>query len=215
MLRSLKQLYGAKLDASDGEIGQIKDFYLDVQSWAIRYLVADTGTWLPGQLVLIPPHSLTRLEAPGKCVQVELTRKKIENSPSIGSHKPVSRQYEEEYYKYYGWPSYWKGNATGLIGPQPEPEVHLRSARAVNGYLFQMGGGIIGHLCDFMMEAENWTIGQLVVKTGHRLSGKEILIETGQVERIRHEESTVFAHLAGQACEKNPDNHLTPAGTVD
>jgi len=22
------------------------------------------------------------------------------------SHKPVSRQYEEEYYRYYGWPSY-------------------------------------------------------------------------------------------------------------
>ena len=41
---------------------------------------------------------------------MNLTRKQIEESPSIDTHKPVSRQYEEEYYQYYGWPSYWLGN---------------------------------------------------------------------------------------------------------
>jgi len=44
MLRSLKELYENKLGASNGEIGQIKDIYFDEQNWAIRYLVADTGT---------------------------------------------------------------------------------------------------------------------------------------------------------------------------
>jgi hypothetical protein len=39
MLRSVKKLYGDKLGASDGEIGQVKDFYFDDQSWAVRYLV--------------------------------------------------------------------------------------------------------------------------------------------------------------------------------
>lgn len=59
MLRSIKQSYGNKLGASDGEIGHIKDFYFDDQNWTIRYLVADTGIWLPGRQVLISPHSLT------------------------------------------------------------------------------------------------------------------------------------------------------------
>ena len=62
MLRSIKQLYGDKLGASDGEIGHVKDFYFNDQHWAIRYLVADTGSWLPGRQVLISPHSLGSLD---------------------------------------------------------------------------------------------------------------------------------------------------------
>ena len=34
MLRSIKQLYGNKLEASDGEIGHVKDFYFDDHTWA-------------------------------------------------------------------------------------------------------------------------------------------------------------------------------------
>ena len=46
MLQSIKQLYGSKLAAVDGEIGSVKDFYFDDVSWAVRYVVADTGPWL-------------------------------------------------------------------------------------------------------------------------------------------------------------------------
>lgn len=235
MLRSLKQLYGDKLGATDGDIGHIKDFYFDDQNWAIRYLVADTGTWLPNRQVLISPHSLARLDAFGKVVRVGLTRKQIENSPSIESQKPVSRQYEEEYYKYYGWPYYWRGGAlwgTGgfpifelppnplangtadMVGPQPDREVHLRSTQAVNGYLVRTGEETIGHICDFMMDAESWAIGQLVVKTGHRLSGKDVLIPTKQVKQISYDKSTVFAHASAEAAEQSPANHLATAGII-
>ena len=114
MLRSTKQLHGDKLGATDGEIGHVKDFYFDDQNWAIRYLVVDTGSWLPGRQVLISPHSLGALDSAGKVLSVKLTRKQIEDSPSIDAHKPVSRQWEEEYYRYYGWPFYWQGD--GLWG---------------------------------------------------------------------------------------------------
>ncbi len=214
MVRSIKQLFGEKLGASDGEIGHVKDFYFDDQSWAIRYVVADTGSWLPGRQVLISPHSLGNLDEPGKLLRVKLTRKQIENSPSIESHKPVSRQYEEEYYRYYGWPAYWQGD--GLWGPSGFPlvelsvkpplsardgtsgpqsgcaDAHLRSAQAVIGYNLKAGGEVIGHVCDFMMDAKSWAVNQLVVKTGHRISGKEVLIPTNKGDRISYEESTVF-----------------------
>jgi hypothetical protein len=36
MMRSIKQLYGDKLGASDGDIGHVKDFYFDDQNWVIR-----------------------------------------------------------------------------------------------------------------------------------------------------------------------------------
>jgi hypothetical protein len=66
MLQSIKQLYGNKLGASDGDIGHVKDFYFDDQNWAVRYLVADTGSWLPGRQVLLSPHAFGSLHQAGK-----------------------------------------------------------------------------------------------------------------------------------------------------
>lgn len=237
MLRSIKQLYGNKLGASDGEIGHVKDFYFDDQNWAIRYLVADTGSWLAGRQVLISPHSLGRLVQVEKVLRVNLARKQIEQSPSIESHKPVSRQYEEEYYRYYGWPYYWRGdalwgmsgfpilelpakplsiNSSSTIGPQQEPaDPHLRSTQAMNGYHIRAGDETIGHVCNFMMDSQSWAIRQLVIKTGHRLSGKEALIETKNVDRISYDESTVFIHLSRESVEQSSEHDLAPVAAGD
>ena len=236
MLRSIKQLYGDKLGASDGEIGHVKDFYFDDQNWTVRYLVADTGLWLAGREVLISPHAFPE-GFRGKILRVNLTRKQIENSPSIESHKPVSRQYEEEYYRYYGWPYYWQGDElwgmsgfpilelpakplpsepASASGPQPErADAHLRSTQAVGGYHLQASDGTIGHVCDYMMDDQSWAIRQLVIKTGHRFSGKEVQIPTSQVDRISYEESTVFVNLTSQAVEQSPAHHPVPVGAAD
>jgi hypothetical protein len=226
MLRSLKQLYGIKLGASDGNIGQVKDFYFDDRNWAIRYLVVDTGSWLPERQVLLAPHAFGRLDQTERILRVNLTRKQIEDSPPIESRKPVSRQYEAEYYRYYGWPYYWQGaglwgmsgfpilelpvkplpsESTAVFGPQPDrPEALLRSTQAVNGYHLRTGDAIMGHICDFMMDAQSWAIGQLVIKTGHRLFGRELLIPTKYVDRISYEESTVSASLTKHDVEQSP-----------
>jgi sporulation protein YlmC with PRC-barrel domain len=236
MLRSVKQLIGDKLGASDGEIGHVKDFYFDDHNWAVRYLVADTGSWLPGRQVLISPHALGRLDQAGNILRVSLTRKQIEDSPSIETHKPVSRQHEEEYYRYYGWPYYWLGGGLwGLSGfpileaqqapfpmeqsiapgPQPQPaDAHLRSTQAVSGYHVKARDGTIGHVCDFMMDPQSWAIDQLVVKTGHRLSGQEVLVPTDQVDRISYEESAVFVNLTVAAVEQCPPHRSTAVSEV-
>jgi uncharacterized protein YrrD len=226
MLRSLKELYGDKLGATDGEIGQVKDFYFDDQDWVIRYLVADTGTWLAERQVLISPRVLGRLDQAEKIQRIKLTRKQLENCPLIETHKPVSRQYEEEYYKYYGLPSYWQGDglwgmsdfpiletaaksslieASGSIGPGTNRrDAHLRSTKAVSGYQVQTGEGPLGHIADFMMDAQSWAIGQLVVRTGNRFSGKDMLISVKTVTRISYEESTVFVDLTREVAEQSP-----------
>ena len=237
MLRSIKKLYGDKLGASDGEIGQVKDFYFDDQSWAVRYLVADTGTWLTGRQVLLSPHAFGGLDQAGKILRVNLTRKQIENSPSMESHKPVSRQYEEEYYRYYGWPYYWQGDGlwgmsgfpilelppklmpgepAAVMDPQREPaDAHLRSTQAVKGYHLQATDGITGHVCDFMMDDQSWAIEQIIVKTGHRFTGKEVEIPVSEVARISYEDSTVFVNLTKEAVEQSPAHHVAPFAAVD
>ena len=105
----------------------MKDFYFDDWKWVVRYVVVDTGSWLLGRLVLIAPHAFGNLDQNRAFLLVNLTRQQIENSPPIESHKPVSRQYEEEYFRYYGWPSYWMGegiwglNAFPIAQPRPSP----------------------------------------------------------------------------------------------
>ena len=97
------------MDSLDGEIGKVKEFYFDDQHWTIRYLVADTGNWLTGRQVLISPYALGAVNQEEQHIAIDLTKKQIEDSPSLNSDKPVSRQFEETYYEYYGWPMYWSG----------------------------------------------------------------------------------------------------------
>ena len=109
MLRSATYLQGFTLRAMDGEIGKVDQFYLDDETWAIRYLVVNTGSWLAGRLVLISPFSVGQTDWESKQFEVILTKKQVEGSPDIDTHKPVSRQHEAEYLGYYGYPFYWEG----------------------------------------------------------------------------------------------------------
>jgi uncharacterized protein YrrD len=230
MLHNLKQIRGHKLAASDGAIGHVQDFYFDDKTWAIRYLAADTGTWLAGRQILLSPHAFGRLDNDGKILSINLTRKQIENSPSIDSHRPVSRQYEENYYNYYGWPHYWDG--AGVWGPRDFPtftpsllpydfrsyeyprwdDVHLRSTNAVTGYAIQATDGTIGTVSGFLVDQKKWVIRELAVETGHWYSGKEILITPAMIERISYGESKVFVNLTKADLERTEEKHLAAAG---
>jgi sporulation protein YlmC with PRC-barrel domain len=121
----------------------------------------------------------------------------------------VSRQFEEAYYRYYGWPCYWQGDGLwgmnslpiSKLSAKPRPNRHavaidpqpkhvgalLRSTREVKGCHLQASNGIIGHVSDFMMDAQSWAIRQLVIKTGHQVSGREVQIPTKKVDRISYD----------------------------
>jgi sporulation protein YlmC with PRC-barrel domain len=229
MLQNITKFYGKRLHASDGDIGHVKDFYFDDKTWAVRYLVVDTGTWLPGRQVLLSPHAIGSLHLDGDILPVKLTRRRIEDSPSIDSHRPVSRQYEEEYYRYYGWPAYWQGGQMMGMGgfpaiPPPlvrEPapqnasqksdDTHLRSTSAVKGYHIQALDGMIGEVSDFLLEAKSWAIRELVVEAGHWYSGKEIRIRPGKVDRISFDDSSMFVNLTKEDIQRTGQNEEVQA----
>jgi hypothetical protein len=66
-----------------------------------------------------------------------------------------------------------------------------------------------------MMDAQSWAIRQLVIKIGHRFSGKEVQIPTRKVDRISYPDSTVFVNLTKEAVEQGSAHHLASAGEVD
>ena len=109
MLRDASELQGLIIRATDGELGEAKEFYFDDESWAIRYFVVETGGWLGGKKVLISPYAIARTDSNASHINVALTKKQVEESPGIDTHLPVSRQHEVAYLGYYGYPYYWGG----------------------------------------------------------------------------------------------------------
>ena len=100
-------MIGYRIQARDGEIGHVGDFIVDDKSWAIRYLVIDTGSWWPGKKVLLPPQWIDRVSWAEATVDVELDRDTIKFAPEWDADSPITREYEERLYGYYRRPEYW------------------------------------------------------------------------------------------------------------
>jgi len=123
MLRSVKNLEGFAICATDGTIGHVKDFYFDDKAWVVRYLVVETGSWLSSRKVLISPMAIGHPNWTDELLPVSITTEQVKNSPDIDAAKPVSRQHEIQYLGYYGYPYYWAGN--GLWGQCAHPGMML------------------------------------------------------------------------------------------
>jgi uncharacterized protein YrrD len=226
MLYNVIDLYGTNLSASDGILGTIDDFYFDDATWAIRYLVADTGGWLTGRQVLLAPISFGSYHPEKELLIIDLKRQQIADSPAIESHKPVSRQWEDEYYRHYGWPTYWAGDTMTALGASPialppspaqmetserlalRHDKHLRSSREIIGYDIEAIDGAIGTVSGFLVEEMDWRIYDLVVETGHWYAGKEIWISTNQIDRISYPDTKVFVNLTRAEIEQTSANKL-------
>jgi len=222
MLNKAKTLTGYKLDSRDGEIGVAKDFYFDDQHWAIRYLVADTGTWLMDRQVLISPYALLDVSHEEHHITVDLTKQQIEDSPSWESDKPFSRQFEDGYYGYYGWPTYYSGPYLWGVYPYivrdrkdliknthgentKTYDHHLRSTHEVSGYYLHVADGEIGHIDDFLIDDQTWAIRYLIIDTQNWWPGKKVLIAPRWIERVSWSEAKVFLNLSREAVKQSPE----------
>ena len=221
MLSKAKTLQGYSLQNIDDEtIGKVKEFYFDDRYWTVRYLVADTGNWLMGRQILISPYALVAVNSDHQNIVTSLTKKQIEDSPSQDSDKPVSRQFEQSYYGYYGWPKYWTGPHAWGTSPylvrnhkqwknstegEKAWDPHLRSTYGVSGHHIQALDGELGHVEDFIIDDETWTIRYLIVDTHNWWPGKKVLVSPQWIERVSWDESKVFVNLPREAIKQAPE----------
>lgn len=207
MLKNIKDFKGFRIRATDGELGTINEFYFDDESWAIRYLTVETGGWLGGKEVLISPFAIVNTDWQGKCLDVVLTKKQVENSPNIDTHKPVSRQHEASYLGYYGYPIYWEANP-GIVAissndvdetmeqimAREARDSHLRSTQIVGAYNIEALDGEIGHIDGFVIDDEAWAIRYIEVSTRTWWPGKKVLVSPSWIASLTWMDSK--AHLA-------------------
>ena len=220
MLRKTRDLKGARLGARDGEIGHLNDFYFDDARWTVRYLLVDTGKWLPSTKVLISPLKAKTIHfAAHKVIEVDLDKEQIRHSPSVEEHKPVSQQFQDKIPTQLLWPDYWVGpliwepaNVQRGVIPEvghAEPladneESHLQSAEAVSGYAIQALDHHFGHVEQFIVDDESWDIRYLVVDLRNWLPGKRTLLAPQWVASVNWLEARVYIDFDRATIQRSP-----------
>lgn len=218
MIRSLKETRGTAIHATDGFIGSVHDLYFDDQSWRIRYLVADTGKWLPGRKVLISPEAFSHPNW-RDFISLNLTREQIRNSPDMNTDLPVSRRQEQQLVAHYGWTTEWlapvpePGALSGIsYEPLPaearEPEhphdPNLRSAHEVISYTVQATDANIGHIDDFLFDDDAMLLRYAAVDTRDWLPSRSVLIPVRWMRGIHWAESRVLVDVDRHAVKTSP-----------
>lgn len=219
MLRSLNGIKGYQLSAKDGEIGHIVNFYFDDAKWTIKFLVADTGTWLPGRNVLLSSAGFYgKPDWATKTFPVVFPSKDmIQECPDEESKKTVSDYKKENLYYFTHWPEwaekhphdapiigYAKEIENGLARIEEKIKTHLRSANEIEGYHIQTLDKEMGHVTDFIIDDEDWTIRFIVVSTKNLLPGKEVMLVPLWIDRIRWSEKKIFVDLTEEELKNSP-----------
>lgn len=214
MLRVGSSLIGYKILIDDGKLGTVSDLLFDDTTWNLRWLVVDTGNWLPGRKVLIHPAVLGRPDDGDESLAVHLTRKQIEASPNVSRDRPVSRQAMRDVYSYYAWDPAWGDSYFGagsfgdpIISPyrfdgdaaramegavvQDDGDPHLRSSAELKGYHIHATDGDIGHIENLLIDDTRWGVRYLIVDTSNWLFGRHVLISPFAVRGINWSERLV------------------------
>ena len=103
-LRSINEVSGYRIHATDGEIGHAVDFLIDDRTWNIRYLIVDTKNWLPGRKVVVSPWWITEVKWLESEIVIDLVQETIKRSPDYDPDLPLSVDYAGRLHDYYGRP---------------------------------------------------------------------------------------------------------------
>jgi hypothetical protein len=201
MLMSFSDLRGYSIRATDGELGSVKDVYFTDLSWIVRYVVVDTGHWLPGTLpgrkVLLSAEVLQQPIPQDSVLSVDLPQIQVEQSPGIEADQPVSRQHEIALADHYRWPAYWgerlkhgaeaalqAAHATGTTTGYDPANPCLRSATEVSDYHVDAADGEIGHVEDYIIDTAEWQIRYFIIDTKNWWPGKKVLVSPRWIKRV-------------------------------
>jgi hypothetical protein len=203
----------------------VLDVYFDDRQWTVRYFVVKTGGWLSGREVLISPVQVRRADTTRGVLHASLTRDQVQGSPPVDLKKPVSRQEETAYARYYGVAPYWAGPYPGVVPPvvdapgplpgaaeeeilareRPRQVLHLRSAHELQGYGIEARDGSIGHVEELLVDERSWAIRWMVVATRNWWPGKHVLVSPQWIRRVSWDASAVFVDLQRDEIRSAPE----------
>ena len=182
-----KHLKDFVIRATDGELGTVDQLYFDDESWAIRYLMVETGGWLGGRRVR--QHEAEYLGYYG---------------------------YPYYWGGPYLWgPAFYPAGLASSTSTSTQAmadrvrrestDSHLRSTEAVTGYNIEAADGEIGHVDGFVVDDEAWAIRYMEVATRNWWPGKKVLVSPAWIERVSWTESKVYVGLSRETIRTGPE----------
>lgn len=226
MLHSLNELSNYHVTATDGDIGYCKDFLFNDEQWNLHYMLVDTHRWLPGgQKVLLSTSVIDKIDPKNRIISIKIPRSDIENSPSLPTNEPISRAYEKTYQCYFDYAyfkvgpnpldSYFMGThieRVKIVAAPTEPESeknHEHSVHSVEDYDMQTSDKRHGHIVDFIVNEQDWSVLYLAVDVKHWLLNSEtVLLPPDKLDTVSWPEQKVFIHLPANDIEKLPVYNL-------
>ena len=106
-LRSAREVRGYGVLSIDGQVGHLDNFLMEVETWAIRYLVVNTGGRLKKHEVLFAPKLVDRVVWAEATVKVNASSALIEGAPEYHRGEAIDRAYEESLFAHYTTHPYW------------------------------------------------------------------------------------------------------------
>ena len=97
-----------------------------------------------------------------------------------------------------------------------EPEIgdrHLRDTSEVTGYYIHAADHDIGHVEDFLIDTDDWTIRYVVVDTRNWWPGRKVLVSPQAFTRIDWDSEMLHTNLTRDQIRNGPD--YDPSATVD
>lgn len=223
MRRSLKELLGYSIKATDGHHGDINDFLFDGNNWIINYIHADLGTIFKDKKVIIPRMFWKNPSWINQNFEVSLSIKDIENGPLIDEYLPVSKQYEKELLKHFDLQSHimrfqsqsvlqTAGNIhlenafTKSVSEDYENKGSLRSFREVCNYSIRTKDGFKGKLNDLIIDDSNWEVKYIIIDLNGSIPwSRKVLINVNWIERISYPKKSIKINLNSDSLLNSKD----------
>ncbi|MEN6451321.1 MAG: hypothetical protein ABFC96_12590 [Thermoguttaceae bacterium] len=203
MLISTRHAYGATLEGPQGRLGALYDILFDDQSWEVRHLLISRDRWFHGRQVLVDPEMIQWTDWRNRKLFTRMTKEDIDGCPGPETDLPDARRQASQSPQVLVWEAYWTGVLDG--GPeQQEGNPHLRSTKVLNGLHIHCTDGLFGHIDDFLVDDQAWTIRHLVVETRNWWPGKHVLIEPSSIRSIHWEDGEIYLSLSRQEVLSRP-----------
>ncbi|WP_053217097.1 PRC-barrel domain-containing protein [Virgibacillus senegalensis] len=229
MLYYASSLSDYQLKATDGELGKVKELYFDDKQWVLRYFGVDTRKWLPGKKVLLSPRSLQTVDDENRVIELSSDKETVRNSPSLDETSPLTREYEMNLTRYYGWAPYWTGgflwgredvplvgavtNSEQAIDIQENREETLAEElthnlreidELIEKFTVHASDGKIGSINDVLLDGESWKLRYLVVKNSQDFSWKYSLLSPDWTQSVDWVDYNLYLDVTRETVKNGP-----------
>ncbi len=217
MYLTFKNLQGFSVKTFEQDIvGHVRSFYIDEETWTVRYISIDTILSPDKKSAVIAPSAIDRLMPAERMITLSLKTGHIQNSPAADDIMPLSREKEIEFSERYEWPAYWtnlSATTPGVVeelatsAPPEESRTldnHLRDFEKMITYNLMAQGKNVGVVDDFIVDHTTWHTAFVIVDSSPLLPGRRVMLPPRVIAEIDSTQKSILADVTTESIKKAP-----------